>query len=159
MSFSQWQPVEYGVIVCQGPPRPFLYILVPSASGTTMSKVSPSALSVLKAHISASYRRASPQWTKAEPASTSTPQESLLTVTRQTKPYCPILPESVNRTRRTRTMTDPVARTSSPYIDPNVKGPHSKLLSHGKPSNLRNSASPPQVPVPAYSVADFIVAQ
>jgi hypothetical protein len=38
-------------------------------------------------------------------------------------------------------MKDPVARTASPYTDPNVKGPHSKIVSSGNPSDLRKSAS------------------
>lgn len=37
-------------------------------------------------------------------------------------------------------MKDPVARTSSPYVDPNVKGPQSQILSSGNPSDLRKSA-------------------
>lgn len=39
-----------------------------------------------------------------------------------------------------RTMKDPVARTDSPYNDPTVKGPRSKILARGKPQ-LANSES------------------
>ena len=37
------------------------------------------------------------------------------------------------------TMKDPVARTSSPYIDPLVKGPKSQILTSGTQADLRKS--------------------
>lgn len=36
-------------------------------------------------------------------------------------------------------MKDPVARTSSPYVDPAVKGPKSQILAEGPQSDLRKS--------------------
>lgn len=39
------------------------------------------------------------------------------------------------------TMSDPVIRTASPYIDPNIKGPSVQLLSSGHSSNLIHNKS------------------
>lgn len=86
-----------------------------------------------KAHISR-YLPPCTEWiSSAAPTSTSAAKPL-------TGCQSPILPDT---SRHTRSMKDPVARTSSPYVDPSHKGPISQQLSSNHPTNLRKSSSLP----------------
>lgn len=52
-------------------------------------------------------------------------------------------PASSTIRKHLRAMKDPVARTASPYIDPTIKSPHSKLVASGHYSSLNSKSSKP----------------
>jgi len=63
--------------------------------------------------------------------------------------HAPKPPDLRRFKKHLRSMKDPVARTSSPYTDPSVKGPRSQFLtSHGQSSSAAKSMSPLLTVVP-----------
>jgi phosphoenolpyruvate carboxykinase (ATP) len=60
--------------------------------------------------------------------------------------HVPKLADFEHSREHLRTMKDPVIRTASPYIDPSVKGPRSKLQAASGPSSLSANSKSSQVP-------------